>query len=392
MATKPTRLAIFAATSGHSGVDRIVQNLTRQFDVWGLGVDLLHVRKHGPTVDGVGLSQARVIDLGTAHVATALPALVKYLRRERPVALLCDKDRVNRTAIVARHIARVPTQLGVRLGTAVSVNLAERGSFERFVQRLSMRHLYPLADRIIVPATAVKQDLQEFSGLPAAQIEVIRSPILTPTLHTLATQPVPHPWLAAGEPPVIMGLGELSYRKQFETLLQAFALVRRQRPCRLMILGRGRRRDTLLKLAHTLNIEQDMQLPGFQTNPYAYLSRARIFVLSSLWEGLPVALIEALGLQVPVVATDCPGGSAEVLTDTRCGTLVPRQDHQAMASAIHHWLDARPNPQALAATLAPYQVEQSAAAYLRALGIQISEQISGQRAPLTDALHRNPLA
>ncbi len=365
----PPRLAVLAATSGHSGVDRILHHLIEQFDAWDLGVDLLHVRRHGPEIDMTRLRHARRIDLGAAHVATALPALVRYLRRTPPAALLCDKDRVNRTAVIACALAGAPTRLCLRIGTAVSVNLAARGALERQMQRLSMRYLYPRADRVIVPANGVKADLSHFASLADGLIEVIRSPILTPELAIQASAPAPHPWLADGEPPVIMGLGELSDRKQFETLLQAFARVRRERPCRLMILGRGRRRERLLALGRELGIEQDLALPGFQANPYAYLSRARVFALSSLWEGLPVVLIEALGLGVPAVATDCPGGPAEVLTDSRCGTLVPLQDPEAMAVGLLHWLDARPAADALAATVAPYRCATSAANYLRTLGL-----------------------
>lgn len=372
---RPTRLAMFAATSGHSGVDRVLRNLITQFDAWDIGVDLLRVRRHGPHIDIARLRHARIIDLGAAHVASALPALVRYLRRARPAALLCDKDRVNRAAILARALAGSRTRLCVRLGTAVSVNLAQRSALERHLQRLSMRHLYPRAERVIVPAAGVRQDLMRYAGLAEAHIEVIRSPILTPELHALAGAPTPHPWLEDGEPPVIMGLGELSYRKQFETLLHAFALVRRTQPCRLMILGRGRRRERLLALGRELGIAPDLALPGFQANPYAYLSRARVFALSSLWEGLPVVMVEALALGVPAVATDCPGGPAEVLTDSRCGTLVPLQDPAAMAAGLVHWLGHRPDQDALAAILAPYRIEASAAAYARALGLAETDSV-----------------
>jgi glycosyltransferase involved in cell wall biosynthesis len=361
---------MLAATSGHSGVDRILGNLARQFDTWGLGVDVLHVQGHGPHIDMHGLTSVRVVNLGVAHVATALPALVRYLRRTPPAALLCDKDKVNRMAILAGRLSGARTRLCVRLGTAVSVNLAERAWWERRLQRTSMRYLYPLADRVIVPAEGVRADLCHFAGLDPRRITVIRSPILTPELDVQAAASNPHPWLAPGEPPVILAVGELSYRKDFATLVRAFAGVRRARPCRLIILGRGRRGGALQALAAELGVGADLALPGFQTNPYAWLSRARLFVLSSLWEGLPVALVEALALGLPAVATDCPGGPAEVLTRADCGTLVPVGDDQAMARAIHYWLENRPAPEQLAELVAPYRITRSARAYLDALGIQ----------------------
>ncbi|AGA90209.1 glycosyltransferase [Thioflavicoccus mobilis 8321] len=362
------RLAIFAATSGHSGVDRVIRNLTFQLDAWGIGVDLLRIRNHGPELDMDALVHARRIDLGADHVNTALPALVRWLRRERPAALLTDKDRVNRIAIVARHLAAVDTRLCVRLGTTVSVNLSDRGGVERLLQRWSIRHLYPHADGVIVPSQGVADDLTHYTGLPHDQIHVVRSPIVTPQLDVLAAAPCDHPWLASDQPPVILGVGELSYRKDFATLVRAVARVRRKRECRLIILGRGRRQAELQALAEQLGIGSDMHLPGFTPNPYSFMSRAAVFVLSSRWEGMPVALVEALACGTPAVATDCPSGPAELLGDGDCGSLVSIGDEAAMATKIDHWLECRPQPALIEQAIAPYRIEASAAAFLARLG------------------------
>ncbi len=363
------RLAIFVATSGHSGVDRIIGNLVRQFDAWGVPVDLLKVRGHGPNLDTGALPNVRLIDLGTRHVSSSLPALARYLRRERPLALLSDKDRVNRTAILARKLVGAPTRLAVRLGTTVSVNLARRGAFERWQQRNSIRRLYPLADCVLVPSRGAADDLAEYSGLDPDHIRVIRSPIVTPELRSMAGQAAEHPWLVDHEVPVVLGVGELGYRKDFETLLRAFALVRRGRPCRLLILGRGRRRDALLTLAAELGVAEDVDLPGFHSNPYAYMARADLFVLSSRWEGMPVVLIEALAVHTPVVATDCPSGPREILEQGGLGTLVPVGGTEPMADAIGHWLDAEVADGNFERAIADYRIEASARAYLDSLGI-----------------------
>lgn len=367
--TDPARLAILAATSRHSGVDRIVRNLTGQLDAWGIGVDLLRIRHHGPEIDFAPLKHARPIDLGTRHVNTALPALVRWLRRERPAAMLTDKDRVNRLAILAKVMTGVETRLAVRLGTTVSVNLADRGRLQRWTQTASIRHLYRYADAVIVPSHGVAEDLAAFAGLPAELIQVVRSPLITPRITELASQPNAHPWLAPGQPPVLLGAGELSQRKDFATLIKAFAQVRRNRHCRLIILGRGRMRDQLLALAQSLGVASDLDLPGFTANPYGFMARAALFVLSSRWEGFGNVLVEALAVGTPVVSTDCPSGPAELLADHRLGTLVPVGDDKAMAQAILARLE-RPLEGALSAeVIAPYRVEASARAYLARLGL-----------------------
>jgi glycosyltransferase involved in cell wall biosynthesis len=363
------RIAVFAATSGHSGVDRVIANLVTQWAAWGLSVHLLKVRRHGPTLDPLPAG-VRSVDLGTSHVNSSLPALVGYLRRERPTALLTDKDRVNRMAILARALARVDTRLAVRVGTTVSVNLRGRGAWERWLQRASMGRLYPLADRVLVPSAGAADDLANYTGLDRRHIGVVPSPIATPTLQRRAAEPADHPWLADARIPVILGVGELGYRTDFETLLRAFALVRQERPCRLLILGRGRRRDDLLRLAAKLGVGDDVDLPGFTANPYASMARARVFALSSRWEGMPVVLVEALACHTPVVSTDCPSGPREILGDGTAGALVPVGDHAAMAHAIGLWLDRHVPDEVYERAVTPYRVEVSACAYLRELGLE----------------------
>ncbi len=97
-------------------------------------------------------------------------------------------------------------------------------------------------------------------------------------------------------------------------------------------------------LVRELGIEQDVALPGFDRNPFAWMRRAGVFVSSSLSEGCPNVLMQALGCGTPVVSTRSIGGAAEILEDGRWGTLVPVGDPQAMADAIDATLDARTHP------------------------------------------------
>ena len=114
--------------------------------------------------------------------------------------------------------------------------------------------------------------------------------------------------------------------------------MRKERPARLIILGEGEDRPKLEALVRELGLEEDVALPGFVDNPYKYLKRAAVFVLSSRWEGLPTVLIEALALGTPVVATDCPSGPAEILKGGRWGRLVAVGDINGIAKAIKEML------------------------------------------------------
>jgi glycosyltransferase involved in cell wall biosynthesis len=166
------------------------------------------------------------------------------------------------------------------------------------------------------------------------KIKVIYNPVITPELFAKAEEPLDHPWFRPGEPPVVLGVGRLTQAKDFPTLIRAFALVRKERPARLMILGEGEERPKLEALVRELGLEEDVALPGFVGNPYKYIARAGVFVLSSAWEGLPTTLVEALALGTPVVSTNCKSGPEEILEEGRWGRLVPVGNIEELAKAI----------------------------------------------------------
>jgi glycosyltransferase involved in cell wall biosynthesis len=208
-----------------------------------------------------------------------------------------------------------------------------------------MRLLYPLADCIVAVSAGVADDLSKILKVPRSQIKVIYNPVVTTEMLVASRHRVTHPWFADGEPPVILGIGRLTHAKGFSTLIQAFAKIRKAHiPARLMILGEGNERDKLEKLVFELGIDSDVSLPGFQNNAYSFLRHASVFVLSSLWEGLPTVLIEALACGTPIISTDCHSGPREILEDGKWGILVPVADEDALVTAIQNSLATPQQP------------------------------------------------
>ena len=334
----------------------------------GYRVDLLHVRKHGPYLEHP-LPGLKTIDLGTRHTYSSLPRLVRYLREERPDVLLADKDRVNRTALLARYLAGVSTRLVLSSGTTISIDLQHRSAFERWLQRNSMGRLYPFADLVIVTSEGVADDMSRYTGLARTHIRVTPSPVIPDSLLQERLPLPDHPWFGQREEPLILSAGELCGRKDFETLLRAFALLHAKQRCRLMILGRGKRRASLLQLAEQLGVAADIALPGFVDSPYAYMAHADLFAFTSRWEGLGFVLIEALAVGTPVVSTDCPSGPSEILQEGRYGPLVAVGDVEAMAEAMRQVLQNPLPAEQLRQAARPYTVSAATDAYLMAMGL-----------------------
>ena len=360
-------LAIFLATSGHSGVDRIAQQLIPQLVNWGVRIDILKIRNHGPDIN-LESEYVRIISLHSKHVNTSLLQVIRYLQTTPPQVMLCDKDRVNRLAIIARKIAAAKTRLFVRFGTSVTDSLNDRSRADRIMHYLSMHYLYPKADGVIVPSFHAGKNLAEFANIDPVLISVLPNPVITADFADKSLEAVEHPWFTQRVEPVIVAVAELSKRKGIDSLLKAIAKLNQQKECRLLVLGRGSERQNLLRLAGELGIKKRVDFLGFVGNPYPYMRQADVFVLSSRYEGLPTVLIEALATGTAVIATDSPGGSREILDDGRYGKLVPVADHDALAQAILNTLN-KPQLYDYKKAIQPYLVEQASEAYLTTLGL-----------------------
>lgn len=336
---KQTRLGFFLPDLHGGGAEGVVLQLCRHFAAHGLAVDLLLARAAGALLGEVP-EGVRIVDLAPrltlptrAGLALgALLGLIRYLRREPPEVLAASLTGANLVALAARRVSRSSFRLVLREANTAD-NL--RGGF----MRRCVRVLYPGADAVIAVSQGVRDDLVKQLGVAAEKVRVIPNPVDIAEIRRLGEETPDEPWLGPGAPPVILGVGRLVPQKDFATLLHAFALVRRERQARLMLLGEGALRGELERLAAKLGVATDVALPGFVANPYAYLHRAAVFVLSSRWEGMPNVLIQALASGTPVVATDCHSGPREILDGGRFGRLVPVGDAEGLAAAITATLD-----------------------------------------------------
>jgi glycosyltransferase involved in cell wall biosynthesis len=337
--TSKDRLAIFLPGLYDGGAERTLLNLAEGMAAKGFLVDLVLARAEGPYMAEIPDS-VRVIDLKATRVMTCLPALVHYLRSERPVALLATLY-ANIIALWARRMTGIPQRLILNeQNTLSSVSNGEKDLRWKLYPELA-KWFYPWADAVTAVSQGVADDLSLTTRLSPSRIQVIYNPIVTPALQKKSATLLEDPWFRTGEPPVVLGVGRLTAQKAFNVLIEAFAQVRKSQPARLVILGEGEERPILEALIKQLGLEQAVKLPGFVANPYPYMAHAALFVLSSRWEGLPTVLVEAMSLRTPVVATDCPSGPQEILKNGQYGQLVPVDDPGALALAIQNSLAQR---------------------------------------------------
>lgn len=369
-------MALFLPSLRGGGAERVMVNLARGFAERGLEVDLVLARAEGTYLSQVPPG-VRVVDLRAPRVMASLPVLLRYLRRERPEAILSALDHANIVAIWARKLARVRCRLVVSVHSTLSRATVNASTSRGRLMPSLTRMFYPWADAVVAVSQGVAEDLAKTTGLPRERIQVIYNPVVTPELLEKAREPLNHPWFEPGQPPVILSVGRLTMAKDYPTLIRAFALVRAERTARLMILGEGEERSKLESLVRELGLEADVSLPGFVDNPYAYMARAAVFVLSSAWEGFGNVLVEAMAVGTPVVSTDCPSGPAEILEGGRWGRLTPVSDDSALAAAIIANLKEGPkDPKGLRCRARTFSLDNIVEKYLEVLNVAKPVQIS----------------
>jgi len=328
-----TDVAIYLPSLGGGGAERVTVLLANEFAARGLTVDLVVSSEEGPYREQIS-KEVRLINLQAGRVLASLPALIRYLKNKKPRAILSALNHANITVLLACMLARVTSRVVVAEHSTPSSAAVQHRALTAAVLRILMRLTYPKADQIVAVSGGVSADLIRFLNLPEKKVKIIYNPVIFPAIFEMSRQAVLDPWLEKEDSPVILAVGRLTRAKDFPNLVEAFALVRKEFPCRLAILGEGELRFELEELIRNLGLKESAHMPGFVKNPYAWMRRASIFVLSSAWEGLPTVLIEAMACGTPVVSTDCPSGPREILADGMFGTLVPVASPVQLSHAI----------------------------------------------------------
>jgi glycosyltransferase involved in cell wall biosynthesis len=332
------RIALLVPTLEIGGVERVFANLANGLHQAGTKVDLVVGRAGG----GMGMvldKEIEVFDLRSDHMMSSVPRLAKYLRARKPEVMIAAMTHSSAAAVVARATARQKIKIIATEHNTMSRIVANSSGLKYRLMPLWSRWALNSANAIVAVSHGVADDLSAQTGIARNRFQVIYNPVITGALHAGSKATVEHPWFQPGEPPVILAVGRLDKQKDFPMLVRAFRLVRNNRPVRLMILGEGPDRSRIEQSVLEAGLIKDVDLPGFEHNPYRYMHHASVFASSSRWEGFGVALVEAQALGLPIVSTDCTYGPAEILCDGKFGTLVPVGDHAAMAQALLNALD-----------------------------------------------------
>jgi glycosyltransferase involved in cell wall biosynthesis len=264
--------------------------------------------------------------------AQRVQRLRRAIRASRPEVVISFMAPTNVLTLLSARTERVPVIVSERVDpTQYRLSPIWAG----------LRHFtYRWAKAVVVQTPEVRRWAERF--LPSEAVHVIPNPVTAPQDEIRASDDAGgagFPLVEAGFRHVV-AMGRLDAQKGFDLLVRAFAECCRERPeWRLTIIGEGEERGELEALAKQLGVASRVRFPGRVALPAPVLRRADLFVLSSRYEGFPNALLEAMAVGLPVIATDCPSGPAHIVRNGVDGILVPTEDVGALAAAIAALMD-----------------------------------------------------
>jgi glycosyltransferase involved in cell wall biosynthesis len=366
--SRQTDIALFIPHLGGRGANKVMLDLANSFAAHGLAVDFVLAEAKGELLGELSPS-IRLVDLHSSRgVLRSLPSLARYLRHEGPTVLFTAMDYVNVLSLIVRRLCRVKTRVYVSSHNSLLDSARNSPWLRDRLLPLAVRLTYPWANGIVTVSDGLAVVVAKTVKLPRDRVTTIYNPVVNSDFDRRASAVCDHPWFGEGEPPVVIGVGKLVYPKDFLTLIRAFAEVRQRVTARLLILGEGEKREALQAEIDRLGLQNEVRLQGFMSNPLPFLRAAKLFVLSSRYEGFGLVIAEALACGTPVVATDCPFGPSEILAEGKFGRLVPVGDISRLSEGILAALQDLPDRESLRQRGREFSVERASRAYLKLFG------------------------
>ncbi len=355
-------IVLALATLQGGGIQKSAVRLIAEFLRLDIPVSLMTLDSRGPISKEIPEGCIH-IDIGAGRTRQGLWKLIARLKEHQPEVIISSQTHLNVILIIARFLAGYPRKLIVVEHITFNKEMIYKGKWSERIRPLLIRFFYPFADKVVAVSPASAKSIYQYAKTKKT-VDVIWNGLQLDDIQKKAKESISHPWIGKQNFKLVLGMGRLSHQKNFSGLLHTFAKLEDKERYRLLILGKGPEKDTLLSLAAELKIQRFVDFLGFIENPYPFLAQADLFVLPSKWEGFANVVIESLACGTPIVAADCPGCPVDILGDKPFARIVPTEDPRAMAIAIKEILSLNIEQTPIMEFAQQFTIQNSAQHYL----------------------------
>jgi glycosyltransferase involved in cell wall biosynthesis len=295
--------------------------------------------REGPYLDEVDPRVRLVCAERDAGRLGRFRALRRFLAAERFDAVVSFLSYF--TVYAACRLAGPGTKYVISQQTPVSAFLQDadyrwRRPLRRRIFEMVARAVYPRVDLVVASSQGVADDLVSRFGVSRDRAVIVPNPVDIAVVERKAQEPIDASLDGDGRP-VVITAGRLADAKNLPLLMAALEQLASRMSFRAWILGRGELESQVREWVAQRGLQDRVQLLGFQSNPWKFMARADVFVLTSRYEGFGNVLVEAMASGVPVVAT-ASAGTREIVQHERNGLLVDQHESGAVAAAIERVL------------------------------------------------------
>jgi glycosyltransferase involved in cell wall biosynthesis len=311
------------------GAERVMLNLLIRYQDHypNQTIVLLLFKKQGPLLNEIPTS-IKIHELGSNGATKSVLSFISFCKLHQPKIVFASLG-ASLTTSLARPIVSKKTIFINRIGNTIGAEkLLFPNPLKRFFYIFANKIIAKMSDHVIFQCHYMQKDYIEQTKINPKLYSVIYNPVKIDHIKKLAKA-------ENFEKFTFVAVGRLNPQKDYENLISACALLKNKTAdFSVAILGQGDLQEKLTDLIQTLELEKNVFLLGHKSNPYSYIKNSKYLISSSLYEGFSNVIIESLCLGKPVIATDCPGGNAEVITNGANGWLCEYKNSEALAKVM----------------------------------------------------------
>ncbi len=335
---KIKKICILSSGLAVGGAERFSINLAKSITDQNIEVDLIIINKNNARLKVS--NKINIIDLNISKSRYAIFKIINYVYTNKPNIFISTQNYLNIIAFISSLFCK-KTRFLLREANDPTKNYIYKNPIKNIFFFYLTKLTYIYADVLISPSKGVKHNLKKFYNLKR-KIHVINNMVDKEKIQIESNENIDN-YKVLFQLPCVVNIGRLEKQKNHELLINAFKDVLDNFKCNLIIIGNGTLKKDLQQKIQDLNIEKNVHILSNISNPYPFLKKSKVFVLSSNFEGFPNSLLEALSLGVKVISTNCESGPSEILENGKYGTLVETNNKHMLSSAIINSLNNNEN-------------------------------------------------